>query len=169
MRIDDSGTRLVLEKIDDLRAGIVARADRVADVRPVEPGQDQPVGGNAELDQDVGAGLRVGGGGQAEARYVGKTIEQRAQQAIVGPEIMAPFGHAMRLVDGDQRQRRPLDHLAERIGGRPFGRGIEQVELAALQPSQRLLPIVVGRGQRCGANAEGFGGTDLVVHQRDQR
>ena len=32
-------------------------------------------------------------------------VEQRPQLAIVGAEIVAPFADAMRLVDGDQRQR----------------------------------------------------------------
>ena len=76
----------------------------VADVRPVEAGDDQPVVGNAELGQDVGAGAPVGGRGQRQPRHLGMVVEQRPQLAIVGPEIMAPFADAMRFVDRDQRE-----------------------------------------------------------------
>ena len=41
----------------------VARTNVVADVRPVEPGDDQPVTGDAELGEDVRLGSPVGGRG----------------------------------------------------------------------------------------------------------
>ena len=88
-----------------LRADAVARADVIADVGPVEAGDDQPVLGDAELGEDVGAGARVGGRGQRQPRHVAMGVEQRPQQAIVGAEVVAPFADAMRLVDRDQRQR----------------------------------------------------------------
>ena len=80
----------------------VARADMVADVGPVEAGDDQPVLRNAELDEDVRAGARVRGRGQREPRHVREGVEQRQQQPVIGPEIVAPFADAMRLVDRDQ-------------------------------------------------------------------
>ena len=42
----------------------VARADVIADVGPVETGQDQAFGRDAELLEDVGLGPPVGGRGQ---------------------------------------------------------------------------------------------------------
>ncbi|MEN3280110.1 MAG: hypothetical protein V7607_1250, partial [Solirubrobacteraceae bacterium] len=45
----------------------------------------------------------------------------------------------------------------------------DELRLAALEPRQRLLPVVVGRGQRRGPDAERLGRADLIVHQRDQR
>ena len=88
-----------------LLADPVARADVIADVGPVEAGDDQPVRRDSELGEDVGAGARVGGRGQREPRHLGMVVEQRPQLAIVGPEVVAPFADAMRLVDRDQRQR----------------------------------------------------------------
>ena len=41
-------------------------------------------------------------------------VEQRFEQAIVGPEVMPPFADAMRLVDRDQRKIDPVDQAAER-------------------------------------------------------
>ena len=63
----------------------------------------------------------------------------RAEQPIIGPEIVAPFADAMRFVDRDQRQRSTrVDQPAEAVERRALGRDIEQVELAALKPLDRL-------------------------------
>ena len=70
-----------------------------------KPATIKPSCGNAELGEDVGAGARVGGRGQRQARHVGMVVEQRPELAIVGAEVVAPFADAMRLVDRDQRQR----------------------------------------------------------------
>ena len=40
--------------------------------------------------------------GQGEARNLGESVQQRAQQAVVGAEVVAPFGDAVRLVDREQ-------------------------------------------------------------------
>ncbi len=141
----------------------------IADVGPVEAGDDQPVFGDAELDQDVLARAPVGGRGQREPRHLGEGVEQGQQQPVIGPEVMAPFGDAMRLVDRDQRQRDARDQIAEALARRPLGRDVEQFELAAPQPLDRLGAIVVGRGQGRRPQPERLGGADLVVHQRDQR
>ena len=74
----------------------------------------------------------------------------------------------MRLVDRDQGQRHLRDQAAEALAGGALGRDVEKVELAALEPVDRLGAIIVGRGQSGGADAEFRGGADLVVHQRDQ-
>ena len=141
----------------------------IADIGPVEAGDDQAVLGNAELDEDVGAGALVGGGGQRQPRHVAKLVEQRQQQAIVGPEIMAPFGDAMRLVDREQRDVGLPAAAPEAVGRRAFRRDIEQVELAVAQRVADRARSSSGAGQRGGAKAEAVGAAHLVVHQRDQR
>ena len=75
-------------------------------------------------------------------------VEQRLQLPIVGPEIVAPFADAMRLVDRDQRQVHAAHQPPERIARRPFRRDIKQVELAALEPLHGRLAVGVRRGQR---------------------
>ena len=124
---------------------------------------------DAELAGDVVAGALVGGGGQREARHLRKSLEQRQQQPVIGPEIMAPFADAMRLVDRDQRQRDARDQAAEALARRTLRRDVEEVEIAGAQALDRLGAVVVGRGQGRGADPERLGGADLVVHQRDQR
>ena len=43
------------------------------------------------------------------------------------------------------------------------------VEIAPPEARDRLLTIVIGRGQRRRLDAEGVGGADLIVHQRNER
>ena len=66
----------------------------------------------AELVGDVGDDAVVGGGGRGEDRHV--RVEQRedpADPAVVGPEVVAPVGDAVRLVDDEQADR-ALDRRA---------------------------------------------------------
>ena len=167
--IDDARARLAGEQRFQLRIQTVARADVVADVRTVEAGDDQPVLGNAELRQDVGSRPRVGGCGQREPRHVGIVVEQRAELAIIGPEIVAPFADAMRFVDGDQRQVHAADQTAEGFARRTLRRDVQQVQFAGLEPLDGLFAVGIGRSQRSGPQADRIRASDLVVHQRDQR
>ena len=80
-------------------------ADDVSDVGPVEPGDDQAFRGNPELGQDIGTGCGIGSCGQRQTRHIGVRVHQRAQQAVIGAEIVAPFGNAVRLVDREQADR----------------------------------------------------------------
>ena len=74
---------------------------------------------------------------------------KRQQQPIVGPEIMAPFADAMRLVDREQRDVGFLQQPRETLGRRPLGRDIEQVELGHRAARRRIAArIVAGAGQR---------------------
>ncbi len=102
----------------------------IADVRPVESGDDQTVGRDAELRQDVGPGPRVRSRGERQPRHVGVIVEQRVQLPIVGPEIVPPFADAMCFVDRDQREVDAADQPAEALAGGAFGRDIKQVEFA---------------------------------------
>ena len=53
---------------------------------------------------DVCPGARIRGGGQGDARYLRKQLVQTIQFLVIGTEVMAPLRHAMRLIDGEQRQ-----------------------------------------------------------------
>ena len=166
--IDDAGAGGACDQVRDLARRIVARGDRIADVGPVEPGDDHPVMRDAELFEDISAGMFVGRRRQRQPGDVRELVQQRAEQAIIGAEIMPPFADAMRLVDREQRDASAVQKLAEVAGRGAFGRDIEQVELAGFEPRDRLAAILVGAGQRASANAHRFGRTQLVVHQRDE-
>jgi len=113
--------------------------------------------------------MRISRRGQREARHVRELVHQRAQQAIVGPEIVPPFGHAMRLVDREQRDFALREQIAEMPLARAFGRHIQKVELARAQALDGFGAVLVRAGQRCGADSVGARAAQLVVHQSDQR
>ena len=167
-RVDDAGAGIGKRDFGQLGGQLHAWGDRVGDVRPIEAGEDQPVLRNAKLLQNVGAGGRVGGGGQRHARHV-EAVEQWAQQAIVGAEVVAPLADAMRLVHGDQRQLGALEEVLEALIGGALRRDIEQVQLTIGEGAHDRRPVFVRAGERGGADADRARGGDLVVHQRDQR
>ena len=84
--------------------------------------------------------------GQSQARDVRKGIHQRPQQAVIRAEVVAPFGDAMRLVDGEEADRRLRQQLAEMRLARAFGRDVEQVEVARAEAVDRRLAIQIGAG-----------------------
>jgi hypothetical protein len=106
-RIDDSRTRLRASKQLQLAVDAVARTHMVADVRPVEAGDDQAVRGNAEL-AGCRPRARVGGRGQRQPRNV-RCSSSRAAAADSRAGSRAPFADAMRLVDRDQGQVAAID------------------------------------------------------------
>ncbi len=57
---------------------------------------------------DILARLRIGRGGEGDARNIGKALRQCGELQIFRPEIMAPLADAMRLVDGEERDWRFL-------------------------------------------------------------
>ena len=106
---------------------------------------------------------------EREPRHVGKGVHHWTQQAIVRTEVVPPFGHAMRLVDREQRDAGAREQLAKALLAGAFGRDVEQVERAAAERVERLAPVGVGAGQcRC-TDPTGPRRAQLVVHQRDQR
>ena len=84
--------------------GLPVETDR-AERQPLPP--KRPAEGGefgAELVGDVGDDPVVGGGGAAEDRHrrPGETVDDPPDAAVVGPEVVAPVGDAVHLVDDDQ-------------------------------------------------------------------
>ena len=73
-------------------------------------------------------------------------IEQATELAVVGPEIVPPFADAMRLVDGDQRQRRAIEETVKLLAGRALGSDVKQIELARIETPDRGVAVGVGGG-----------------------
>jgi len=57
----------------------------------------------SQLLADVVLHLDRGCGGQRHARHVRRLVEHGLELAVLGAEVVAPMGHAVGLVDGDQR------------------------------------------------------------------
>ena len=102
-RVDNARLTLPgLQKPHKLIERLVFLQHRVVDVGAVEaadvlPGLRQP-----EHAHDVGAGLRIGGRGQGDDRYLWKVAAQHAELRVLGAEVVPPLRHAVRLVDGDE-------------------------------------------------------------------
>ncbi|CAM5653552.1 hypothetical protein SALBM135S_01781 [Streptomyces alboniger] len=128
----------------------------------------------AELLGHVGRHPRVrrrGGGEHRDAlRQLG---EHRAQPAVVGAEVVAPVGDAVRLVHHEEtgRGRELGQHLlAEVHGVEPLGADQEDVGLAALDLFVDRPPLLrVGGVDGAGLDPGPRRRFDLVAHEREQR
>ena len=111
--IDDAAVAAVLggDEVEQLLAAVGLLNDLVTDVGAVERRDELHRVAKLQAVDDLGAGLRVGGGGQRDARHVGKLLVQHRQLDVLGPEIVAPLRDAMRLVDGEQRDLRGLEQV----------------------------------------------------------
>ena len=129
---------------------------------------------DAELLGDVGDDPRVGGGrGGQDRDAVGHRGDQVGEAAVVGPEVVAPVGDAVRLVDDEQAhplaQHRQL-LLAEARVGEPLGRDQQDVDVVGRQARPDVVPLVrVGGVDGHGPHARALGGGHLVAHERDER
>jgi hypothetical protein len=79
------------------------------------------VRGQAEADQDLVAHDGRGGGGAGEHARGGKLGQEAADLQVLGPEVVAPFADAVRLVDGHQRHRDVAAEAAEALEDEPLG------------------------------------------------
>ena len=128
----------------------------------------------AQLLLDVGDDAVVGGRGRRQHRdALGQPLEHLGEPPVVRPEVVAPVGDAVRLVDheqadplGEQRQHR----LAELRVVEPLRADQQQVDRVIREQPAHLVPRrAVGRVDRVRADAEPLGRRDLVAHQRQQR
>ena len=99
--------------------------------------------------------------------------DQRAEPAVVGPEVVAPVGDAVRLVHHQQAcaRREPGEHPVPEVGVvQPLRADQEDVHLARVDGGVGGLPVAgVRRVDRDRLHPGAGGGVDLVAHQREQR
>ena len=96
---------------------------------------------------------------------------QHGQAQVVGPEVVSPLRHAVRLVDGEQRDRAAVEQPQRRFGAQPLRRQVEQVQLAV---HERVLDApprigILGRVEEARFHAEHVQRVDLILHEGDQR
>jgi hypothetical protein len=168
--INDAGLPgMAGQKIQDLALQLVPPSHLIADVGPVKARQGHTVCTNAKLSRDIGAGLAVCRGGQCNPRHAGQPIAERLQAAIFGPEIMAPLRHAMRFIDGNQRDFNARHQGGETVGQRAFRRDVKQIELTIGHVPPHLATVDRLAVQRGSAHAGSPQRPHLILHQRDQR
>ncbi len=100
-------------------------------IRPMEAGMDVSGVGDAEGLADVGGDGRGGGGGQGQHALGAKAAGQAGEFHIVGAEVVAPFGDAVRLVDDHQAKPHAPQALQEAFAGEAFRGDVEELEVAA--------------------------------------
>ncbi|MCY1436014.1 hypothetical protein D9M71_521280 [compost metagenome] len=117
------------------------------------------------------AGTHVRRGGQGDARNMREMLGELAQLQVFRTEVVAPLGHAVRLVDGEQADVQLLQETQHARLHQTLGRQVEQLDLATTQAIGDVpLGFRAQRGIQCGGrNAQLVEGGDLVFHQRDQR
>ena len=103
----------------------------------------------------------------------GRPVEEVADAAVVGPEVVPPVADAVGLVD-DEQAAAPGQVgqllVAEARVVEPLGADEQDVDGVGGQRLAHLVPVLgVGGVHRHGADAGPLGGRDLVAHQRQQR
>ena len=130
--------------------------------------------GLVELEprDDFVARAFVGRRGQRHPRHAGKVLAQYVETEVVLAEVVAPLRHAVRFVDGDQRNRQRHQ---------PFQRARAATDVPARHTRDRVRRLRRRRARcscACQLNDElryaarmpiCVSAVDLVAHQRDQR
>ncbi len=174
--IDDARIAIVLalDKAQQLGGGVFFLDDGVADVGAVKAADEDARRFELHALDDVGAGQRIGRGGERNARHTGIALVQHGQLAVLRPKVVPPLADAMRLVDGEQGQlahRMQLIEQAQKTRRvEPLGRHIQQGDAARQQLQLHIAGLVVVEGgvEEGGLDTDLVHGADLVVHQRDE-
>ena len=95
----------------------------------------------AEPLGDLVAHRRRGGGGEREDRRAAERLGRRAQPQVVGPEVVAPLGDAVRLVDHEQRGPRDRELVEHVVVGELLGREEDELERVLGQLGQRRVAL----------------------------
>jgi hypothetical protein len=127
--------------------------------------------GEIEPHHDFVARAGIGRCRQRHTRHAGKMLLQYVQPKIVLAEIVAPLRHAVRFVDGDQRNRQSHQPFQRAGLQQAFRCDIHEIECAGRHVVEHLLlrVPVQRRVEVRGPNADLGQRGHLVAHQRDQR
>ena len=127
--------------------------------------------GESELRGDVVLHDGRRGGGEGDHRRGAQRRKVVAEHAVVGAEVVAPLGNAMRLVDGDEGGFALGEHFGEAGDAQALGRDEEELQIAVEVVDAGLAgggAVASGVDALHGEAARLEGG-DLVFHQRDER
>ena len=112
------------------RSGLQGRVPLWADfdkqVLAVEAGDELVRLREPQAGGDVGPDARGGGGGQRQADGLRETLAHFDQLAVFGAEVVAPFGDAVGLVDGQQVDLHTRKQVEQARGQQRLGRHVEQ-------------------------------------------
>nr|GEU28127.1 hypothetical protein [Tanacetum cinerariifolium] len=139
--VDDAAVARVLggDEVEQLLAAITLFDDLVADVGPVERRDELRRIAQLQTMHDLGAGLRIGRGGERNARHVGELLVQHRQaDAALGHQAFGRHVHQVDLAGAHQ----PLDAVRFFVGlggieeGRAHADFLERIDLVLHQCDQ---------------------------------
>ena len=159
------------DEAQELAAAVAARAHGEAQVRPVEAVDEQLRRRREQPRGDVAARRLVGSRGEGDGLGDAERVPQRREVHVVGTEVVAPLGNAVRLVDRKHRGLRAAEHRHHLRLGEAFGRDIGEPQFAPrdLLRDVAVLGKIVGGIERGSGDAVAPELRDLIAHQRDQR
>ena len=99
-------------------------------------------------------------------------LDRRAEPQVLGPEVVAPLGDAVRLVDDEQRRLRDRELVEHLRLGELLGREEHELERVLGQLGERLVPLGgpdAGVELRRTARRPRAQVLDLLALERDQR
>ena len=171
-RIDDARPPgMPVQQLVDLPRSGLSRCDGETQVRTVEAGHEDVGLTSKQPRDDVLARHGIRGRREGAEHGAGKALRQFGEAAIVRPEIVAPLGDAMGLVDGKPRRAMTGEAFQRVRDHQPFRRDVEEAQAALAQQAVRLHGIRPRRRRiesACRDTVETQGG-DLVAHQCDER
>ena len=112
---------IFLDETQQLCACLVFIDNGVADIGSIKAGDEYARLIECKPQNDFIARLRISGGGECNAWNIRKAFVKHRQLQIFRAEIMAPLRHAMRLVNGEQRDARLLQKLKHARHHQTFG------------------------------------------------
>ena len=140
--VDDAGLLpVVFQKFQQLAARIGLGLNRVADVRAIETVDELSGVGQFQACNDVGPRAGIGCGREGNARNTWKCRFQPVELQIILAEIVAPGRHAMGFVNCNQARVTAFERCQRVVLQDPFGRDIQQIEIAALRIRNHLILI----------------------------
>ena len=173
--VDDARlVRARFDKADDLFLHVHLGTHFVKEIRAVE-GRLEDLGvGHSEVFLDVLLDFGRSGGREGNHRHRGDLVQDGADVAVLGTEVVSPLGDAMRLVDGAEGNGYRAQEVGVFVFGERFGGYVEQFGDSGADVGLDLFDFAFGeRGiqhmgyGRLGGNAPH--GIHLVFHQGDQR
>ena len=150
--VDDARARQRAQRLVDPRVPLERRTGPASTPRCSDSRASRPRCTNVPAPScagDVGRHPRVGGRRGGEHREIGVRQQQRGDPLVVGPEVVAPRGDAVRLVDDEQPE--PRQQRLEHAGGEPrVGEPLRATRAARRprRPARRARSRTSRRGSR---------------------
>ena len=123
--INDAAIALVpADEVQKLGGFTQLRRRRQMQVGAVEAGEEHPRVVESQGGEDVLPRARVSGRGQGDSRHIREQVRQAGKLADLRPEFMTPLRDAMRLINGDNRDRHAGQPVDGAITQQAFGRDV---------------------------------------------